>query len=114
MPRTPLTVTTITRAGVVQPAEENSDFTNGNSIAGNDGRLYLEIRNANAGTQTVTFQTPGTVDGLTIQDLTISLTTGQIKLVGPFSPGTFNQADGLIYVDPSINTDIKFRVLRLP
>jgi hypothetical protein len=73
----------------------------------------LEIKNDDAATQTVTFQTPGTVDGLAVADLVLSLAAAAIKLVGPFSPGTFNQSDGLIYVDPS-DTDLKFRVYRLP
>lgn len=113
MPRTALTVTTITRTGVVQPAQEAGDVANGNSIAGNDGRIFLQITNDDAATQTVTFPTPGTVDGLAIADLVISLTTGQTKLVGPLTPGTFNQSDGLVHVDPS-DVDLKFRVYRAP
>lgn len=113
MPRTALTVTTITRTGVARPAQEVGDVANGNSIAGNDGRIFLEITNDDAATQTVTFQTPGTVDGLAIADLVISLLAGDVKLVGPLTPGTFNQSDGLVYVDPS-DADLKFRVYRAP
>lgn len=113
MPRTALTVTTIARTGTVQPSQEVGDVANGNSIAGNDGRILLEVKNDDASSQTVTIPTPGTIDGLAIADLVVSLTAGQTKLIGPLSPSTFNQSDGLLHVDPS-DADLKFRVYRLP
>lgn len=113
MPRTALTVTAITRTGVTQPAQQAGDVANGNSIAGNDGRIFLEIKNDDASTQTVTFLTPGTVDGLAIADLVISFAAGDMKLVGPLAPGTFNQSDGLVYVDVT-DADLKFRVYHAP
>lgn len=89
------------------------DVANGNSIAGNDGRIFMEVKNDDASSQTVTVPTPGDVDGLAIADLVVSLTAGQTKLIGPFAPGTFNQSDGLVYIDPS-DADLKFRVYRAP
>ena len=114
MPRTALTVTDFTRAGVAEPSEQNGDFTNGNYIASNDGRIGLIVRNANAGTQSITVLTPGTVDGLAIADLTISIPAGATRYIGPFGTGTFNQTDGSIYIDVSVATDLKFRPIRIP
>ncbi len=113
MPRTALTVTEISRTGVDRPSQAVGDVANGNSIAGNDGRVFLEVTNDDAATQTVTIQTPGTIDGLAIADLVVSLAAAAVKLIGPLSPTTFNQSDGLVYVDPS-DADLKFRVYKLP
>jgi hypothetical protein len=108
--RTQIPVTAVVKAGVAQPSQTSSDFTNGMYFI-NDGATFLEIVSTDAGTQTVVIQTGKTVDGYALADQTITLLTGAAKVVGPFTTGTFNQpaASTQVYVDPSINTTLKFR-----
>lgn len=116
MARTAITVTMLSRAGVVQPATQASDQTNGMQINGNDGRIILEVKNNNAGTQTVgvSFSPSKTVDGVTPADKTVSFTAGQTKVLGPFPPALYNQPGNMVFVNPSVNTDLAIRAYQLP
>ena len=63
MAATPVPVTTITPAGVAQPAATVGDTANGHSVV-NDGRTWLEVTNADAANpHTVTVGFARTVDG---------------------------------------------------
>lgn len=63
----------------------------------NDGHVWLEVKNTGGSPVTVTVATPGSVDGLAIADLavTVPATTGD-RIIGPFPPVTYN--------DPADNT----------
>jgi len=79
----------------------------------NVGREFLQVKNT--GTEkTVTVQTPGTVDGLAIEELTVTVaaTTGD-KMIGPFPTHVFNQSGGVVYVDFSAVTGVTVAALRL-
>lgn len=110
---TNLTVGTL---GVAQPSQTNSDATNDMYFTGNDGNIQVEVYNANAGTQTVSFYlAPGVAAGQALNSAlqTESLTTLQTKVLGPFAPALFNQnSSGDVYFDPSVNTDLKFRIYK--
>ena len=111
MPRTAITVTTPTRAGVTQPSTQASDSTNGMVVQNNTGAIILEVKNNNAGTQTISFpfRASATIDGVTPADKTVSIATGVTKLIGPFPPGYYNQNGADLYVNPSIDTDLAIR-----
>ena len=87
------------------------DSVNGNMIA-NDGRLFLRVQNVNAAAQTIGFVTPGTVDGLAIADVSVSIPTNGIRYFGPFPPSIYNTANYL-YVDPQ-SVDIKIMAFSVP
>lgn len=104
MARTTLTVQNIDRVGLTPAlAAANAD---GSSFA-NDGRTYLQVKNGSGAPITVTVQTPGTVDGLAVADLTVTVpaTTGD-KKIGPFPVGVYNQAGDVVYVDFSAVTTV--------
>jgi hypothetical protein len=54
------------------------------------------------------------VDGLDVAEDTVNVvkTTGE-KFIGPFSPETFNQVGGLVYVTYSAVTDVSVALFRL-
>jgi hypothetical protein len=60
-----------------------------------DGKTFVEVKNTNGATRTVTIDIPGTVDGLVVTDkaVVVDATTGD-KMIGPFPPGTYNQPTG--------------------
>mgnify|MGYP005823896815 CR=1 FL=1 len=109
--RTALVPQQITRAGLA-PAF-SAAVADGHSVA-NDGHVFIEVKNASGSAVTVTVQTPGMVDGLAIAELQVSVpATNGDKMIGPFPPGIYNQADGTIYVDFSAVTSVTVAALRM-
>ncbi len=114
MARNALTVQQIVRdsdgLSATYPAPSSTQM----SIPNNDGRMFLDVRNTGATTQTVTVQTPGNVAGLAVAEYvgTIPPTSG-IQIIGPFPPSAFNQSDGSVYVDLSATTTMTLACFRL-
>lgn len=90
---------------------------NGNKFF-NDGKTFVRIKNASASPITVTINTPGTVYGQALADLTVTIAaTGDgdgldFQDIGPFTT-TFNQSDGYVWVDTSLATSITIGAYRL-
>lgn len=110
MARTELTVQDLAATGITPSfAAANAD---GHSLHG-DGKSVIEVKNG--GSQiTVTIQTPATVSGLAVaeQVVTIPATTGD-KIIGPFPPNTYNQADGDVYIDFSAVASVTIGAFRM-
>jgi hypothetical protein len=113
MARVSIPITQLTDAGVAQPAQTASDAANGHSLLFNDGRVIVEVQNTNAAAKTVTFETPATVGGFAVADNTVSIPNGATLTFGPFAPSVYNQADGSVWIDVEISTDLKFRAYRV-
>ena len=117
MARLAIAPSVITRTGVTQPAQTVGQV-DGHKIA-NNGYVVIEVNNIHATlARNVIVQTPGTVDGLAIADLTISVAALAIIMLGPFPPSYYNQVAsdlGSIYVDEHAGseTDIKLRVYQI-
>ncbi|MFG1997885.1 hypothetical protein ACGFNU_01905 [Spirillospora sp. NPDC048911] len=89
MPRVSLPVTKLTRDGVPPAAEQSGDPANGHACV-NSGETIIEVRNAHASAlQSVTFVTPGTVDGLAIADRKVDVPAGQARRFGGFPPAVY-------------------------
>ena len=99
MARTELTLQTTTRAGIAPTY--TAATVDGFAVNNEYYRVILHVKNGNASPCTVTVQTPGTVDGLAIPDLTVVVpaTTGD-KMIGPFPGAVYN-------VDDSATTGVK-------
>lgn len=110
MPRTALTVTQATRAGVVLPAATAGDVANGNSVA-NNGRVILLVTNTNASTtaRTITFNTVRTVDGLTAPERVESIPAGETQLFGPFDPTDYGPS---LAIDPE-HAEVTIQAIRV-
>jgi hypothetical protein len=90
-----LTVQEVTKAGAAL-TYANANTSDGNEFA-NDGKTYLAMyNNGSTGTATVTIATGATVAGYALGDQTVSLSTTQIKIAGPFPPEVFNDSAGVI------------------
>ena len=114
MARTEIPVTTISRAGVTQPAQIDSDQSNGMTVPNNNGRIFFEVENTDASPQTVGFAIAATVDDEPVDDKLITIAAGDIELAGPFPVDLYNQeADNALYVNPSVDTLLKLRAYRL-
>lgn len=111
MARTLIPLTILDRNGELDPTATNSDATNGMYVnPGNYGVVIMEFENVNASTRTVGISLNATgLDGVAIPDKVITLLTTEKKKSGAWVLSLYRQNDGYIYVNPSINTDIKIR-----
>ena len=116
MSRTAIAVQNITRTATEMTyTQTNASGDGGNSFA-NDGRTMLHIKADGTAplTFTLTIETPGTVDGQAIAQRTATLARSKEYFIGPFPPGVYDQAGGLVYFDIGADdTGITAAVLRL-
>lgn len=119
MARSQLTVTEVVRAGVSQPAEQSSNATDDHYIASTDADdvWWMEVRNANASPQTVEVVANPSLssDGLTVSNYSNTIAAGVTEVMGPFRFSTFRQTadSNRVYINPSVDTDLKFRVYKI-
>lgn len=111
MARTAIPVTTIIRAGVNKPAITAGDSVNGHQFS-NVGVTFIEAKNTDVATRSLTLITPVQTDGLDVADLVISILAGQTWMIGPFSSQTFNQTGDLVYIDIAQST-WEFRAFKI-
>lgn len=82
MARNVLPVTHPVRGGVASPTEQAGDSSNGHVVT-NSGQTIVTVRNADASNpHSVTLITPGTVDGQTIGDRTVSIAASSSRDFG--------------------------------
>ena len=113
MARTALTEQTVTSAGLKATYEAaNGD---GNSF-NNTSRTVFHVKNAAVGAITLTFNTPGTVDGLAVAERTVSVGAGE-EYFWRGAPSVYNQISGAdvgkVYVDYSGVVTVTVAVLVL-
>lgn len=107
MARVELTVTKVTSAGVVPPAEQAASAEN-NFLPFNDGRVHLEVHNTGGVEATVSILIPAVNDTVGYSNKEIKLAAGETKLVGPLPPGVYNQPNGQVFVNSSA-VAVKYR-----
>lgn len=80
----------------------------------NSGKVFLHFKKTGAGDCTVTLQTPITVEGLAVEEPTVTVpaTTGD-KMIGPFSPAVFNDQNGDLKFTLSEITGLSVAVVEL-
>jgi hypothetical protein len=88
MPRTVLPISRPARTGTAAPAEQTGDTVNGHVVT-NTGRTIITVRNADTSSHNVTFQTPGTVDGLPIGDRTVAVPSSSGLDFAGFPPSVY-------------------------
>lgn len=118
MARSAIPVVEVVRGGISSGSQTTADATNKHYVDDNDGRVMLEIVSTDAGAQSVVIQPSPTLtaDGLTVNGETIAVAAGATVYAGPFRSATFNQdtTNRRLYVDPSVDTTLKFRAIKLP
>ncbi|HMJ87977.1 MAG TPA: hypothetical protein VK504_32595 [Vicinamibacterales bacterium] len=105
---TPLAVQQSTRAGLT-PVYTAANV-DGHNIP-NGGAEVFHIKTVGTAC-TVTIAIPGTVDGQAVTNKTVVLSTNQERIVGPFPPNYYNQADGSVLITFSAVTAVTIAALR--
>jgi hypothetical protein len=96
----------IARAGLEQ-AYAAVDGVNGNQFQ-NDGRMFLHVKNG-AGAP-INVLIAGRIDA---NDLTVAVTNGESRMIGPFPPNLYNDGDRRVQVTYSSGTSVTAALLRL-
>lgn len=77
-------------------------------------RTFLHIKNGSAAAITATLVTPGTVQGLAVEDVAVPVPAGAERMVGPLSPELFrHRADGLGDITWSAAASVTFAVVNI-
>ncbi len=109
--------TELTRSGVqisgVRPTAGAASQT-----FANNGKMYLLVENGSIASINVTVTSQSTEDdnagSLTVQDPVVAVAAGVTKILGPWKPSLFNDADGKVTVALSAHADVTLQVVRAP
>lgn len=115
MPRTAITVGTVSRAKQLIGAsgtEVSGDATNDHEFA-NDGNTILLIRNSGVTTRTLEVVIQQQVDGVTPAVKSYSVLSSEHWILGPFPPAFYNTSGGLCQVNID-HAEIKFQAWSVP
>lgn len=112
MARTELSLQTTSRAGL-DPAYVAAT-ADGEGFDNTSQKAFLHVKNAGGGGVVVSIDTPGTVDGLAIPSLDVTVPAGEERFIGPFPRNVYNQNDsagdtGLeeaVFIDTDTQTGI--------
>lgn len=108
MARTTVSASQISRtAAALSAAAANVD---GHAVTWRE-TLFFYVANGGGSSITATVPTPGTVDGLAIADLTVTVPAGQNRLFGPFPADYYRQSDSTVHINFSGVTSVTFAAL---
>ena len=80
----------------------------------NDGKTFLHVKNAGGSPDSVVVNSVTPCDQGADHDVTVSVTNAQERMIGPFPPARFNDANGNVTVTHSFLTSVTVAALRLP
>ena len=107
-----LTVSQSTPDGV-DPVVNSALDTADNYQAQNDGKMFLHITNGGGGESIATIVSQKVDGGLALADRTVAVPAGEDRMVGPFPPGLYNDASGLVNVTFDVITSVSLSGLHL-
>jgi hypothetical protein len=110
MAATALTVTDISRSGVVPTL---TAFNADGHLLPNTGCEFVMVTNGSGSSVNVTAAITKTVDGVTPAVKTIAIAAGATKLFGPFKPEEYNNASAQVALAVSLATSVTIQALRL-
>ena len=113
MARTELTVQSIIKTGLT-PSYSQPANTDGIKFDNDGVRVFFAVLNSTSTISTITIQTPQTADGLALSERTVTVGAAVEKWIGPFAVATYNQSDGMVYVDLSATTTHTIAVAKVP
>lgn len=119
MARTALTVQDCVRTGLT--GSYTAASADGHAFNNESERVFLHVKNAATNvTVTVTVQTPKTVDGLAVTDLTVTMGFSSERFIGPFPNAVYGKKDTTlsipkaVWVDYSATANVTVAAVKLP
>ena len=110
MVRVDLPVQTTAKTGVVL-SYVAADAANGHSFTNTAENVVLHVKNAGGGDTTLTFITPGTVEGQAIGDYAVVVSAGTEEIIGPFNNANFG-VSRVVSVDIDVDTSVTIAAVK--
>jgi len=110
MARQALAVQSTVRTGL--KATYSAAHADGHAFNNAREDVFLHVKNGGAGAVAVTIATPGTIDGLAIPDLTVSIPAGEDRFIGPFPKELYGQSDGTVHVNTDVQTSVTYAAIK--
>ena len=114
MARGTLAVQPIVNTGL-EPTYTAADAVDGHEFE-NDGKTFLHVANGATAVE-VTVSANYSREGLTLPDLSVTVSASESRMIGPFDKIVFNQdgADkGKVFVDVDDASNVTLAAIRLP
>jgi hypothetical protein len=105
-----LTVQSVTLAGL-NPSYAAAS-AGGDDFA-NDGKTFVHIKNAGAGSITATIATPAQISGIDIADIAVAVPNGGERMIGPFPVSLFNTSTGKASITYSGVTSVTIAAIKV-
>lgn len=87
----------------------------GGDTFANDGATFFVVKNAGAGSVTVTFTVTATYIGLTVSNVAVAVTNDSKEyMIGPFPQAAFNNSSGVVSVAYSGVDTVTVAAVKLP
>lgn len=103
-----------TAAGAAPTVIEGLNSADTQIIPNKNGDVVLRVTNGGSEDTKVTIVTPGEVGGNVIADKEVTVAKeGVVRLIGPFDPETYNDANGNLQVKLSKVTSVKLEVTQV-
>lgn len=109
-----ISVQKVVKTGL-QPTYTDDATLNGTDtfLFENSDKTFMHAKNGDSSQHTVTVETPVTVSGLDVAELTVDIPAGENRLIGPFPPGVFNDNSGEAAFTLDAGTSMEIAILRL-
>ena len=78
----------------------------------NTGKEFIIIANGSGGAIVLTVITQVTVDGFAVDDYTASIPAGETRMIGPFPPGTYNDANSKVQMTLASDTSMTLGIFK--
>lgn len=105
-----LTVQSATSAGLEVTF---ASATSGGDAFVNDGKSILRVKNGDDADMTVTIDSPTECNQGGTHDITVTVTAGEERDIGPFLRNRFNDEDGKVQVTYSAVTSVTVAVISI-
>lgn len=79
----------------------------------NDGKTYIEIVNADASDHDIVIDSPAACNQGSTHDITVTVTAGERRHIGPFEKARFNDDNGYVNVTYSAVTSVTVAAIKL-
>jgi hypothetical protein len=79
----------------------------------NNGHTFMHVINGSGGDITVTVDSPTECNQGSTHDVTVTVTAGEERMIGPFEQGRFNDDDGRVQVSYSTVTSLTAGAIKI-
>ena len=90
-----------------------SSANSGGDYFVNDGKTFIEIVNGGGSDITLTVDSPTECNQGSTHDVTVTVTAGERRHVGPFDKSRFNDDDGMVQLTYSDVTSVTIAAIKL-